>query len=218
MKPFIVKHSISHKHLHVSLRQKKNIISEIKNNLHKNCSQNYKRQSNTVSNIQDDIPGPSHTECSSFTANLENNIYNNNNNINTQDNSFDYNSLSSDSDASSSFSISSIELSFQEKLASCFVDNHLTHVQGNSILSLLRSHSCFRDLPKDVRTLLNTPRVKIIVSKVEPGEYIHFDVETSIIEALSRFSINSLPNQIDIDFHTDGCNLDKSGSVHFWPI
>lgn len=126
-------------------------------------------------------------------------------------------SLSSDSVASS-LSTSSTEPSFQEKLASCFIDNHLTHVQSNNILSLLRSHSCFHYLPKDVRTLLNTPRVKTIVFKVEPGEYIHFDVETSIIEVLSCFPIDSFPNQIDIDFHTDGLNLDKSGSMHIWPI
>lgn len=80
----------------------------------------------------------------------------------------------------------------------------------------MQSHSCFHYLPKDVRTLLNTSRAETIVSKVEPGEYIHFDLETSIIEVLSCFSIGSLPNQIDID--TDGCNLDKSGSVHIWPI
>ncbi|KAL6438757.1 hypothetical protein ACFW04_004630 [Cataglyphis niger] len=97
---------------------------------------------------------------------------------------------------------------FQERFASCFIDNNFTHVQSNNILSFLQN----------IRTLLNTPRVKTIVSNVEPGEYIHFDLEASIIEVLSCFPIDSLPNQIDIDFNTDGYNLDRSGSVHIWPI
>jgi len=215
MKPFILKHSISRKRSHnICLRQQKRIITEIKKNLHKDFRQNCEIQFNGINNIEG-IPDPSHTSFNIFTANLENNIYSN---MYTQDKSFDYyNSLSSDSVASS-LSTSSTEPSFQEKLASCFIDNHLTHVQSNNILSLLRSHSCFHYLSKDVRTLLNTPRVKTIVFKVEPGEYIHFDVETSIIEVLSCFPIDSFPNQIDIDFHTDGLNLDKSGSVHIWPI
>ncbi|KAL6421441.1 hypothetical protein ACFW04_013896 [Cataglyphis niger] len=48
-----------------------------------------------------------------------------------------------------------------------------------------------------------------IVSKIEPDEYIHFDLEASIIEFFSCFSIDYLPNQIDIDFNTVGCNLDR---------
>lgn len=107
----------------------------------------------------------------------------------TQDKSFDYyNSLSSDSVASS-LSTSSTEPSFQEKLASCFIDNHLTHVQNNNILSLLRSHSCFHYLPKDVRTFLNTPQVKTIVFKVEPGEYIHFDVKLVLLKYFRVFQL-----------------------------
>jgi len=72
-------------------------------------------------------------------------------------------------------------------------------------------------LPKDTRTPLNTPRNKVILSQVKPGEYVHFNLETEIIEAFSRFSL-FLPNCIEIDFHTDGCALNKLESVHLWPI
>ncbi|KAL6420770.1 hypothetical protein ACFW04_014014 [Cataglyphis niger] len=71
------------------------------------------------------------------------------------------------------------------------------------IFYLLRSHSCFHNLPKDVRTLLNTSRAKTIV----------------IIDVLSCFLIDFLPNQIDIDFNIDGCNLDRLGNIkHIKPI
>jgi len=109
--------------------------------------------------------------------------------------------------------------SFHKHLASCFVNNDLTHIQGNNILHLLRTHSCFSTLPKDVRTFLNTPRNDIVVSTVEPGEYIHFDLEESINQCLTRISpIPVIVNHLEIDFNTDGCTLYKSGIIHIWPI
>lgn len=69
------------------------------------------------------------------------------------------------SEVSETFFENFCQPSFRERLASCFVDNNLTHIQGNSLLSLLRTHPCFSNLPKDVRTLLNTPRNSAVVSK-----------------------------------------------------
>ncbi|XP_025161373.1 uncharacterized protein LOC112590059 isoform X1 [Harpegnathos saltator] len=108
--------------------------------------------------------------------------------------------------------------SFREQLASCFVDNNFIHVQGNSVLSLLRTHPCFSNLPKDTRTLLNTPRNSIVVLNVEPGEYIHFDFQIALIEYLSHMSMAAIPSHIELDIHTDGCTLGRAGSVHLWPI
>lgn len=128
-------------------------------------------------------------------------------------------STSNNSDATSLLLDTALtdEFSFREHLASCFVHNNLTHVQGNKILSILRMHSCFSNLPKDVRTLINTPRNRATLSKVEPGEYIHLDVETEIIKSLSNVSF-VCPNKLELDFSTYGCTLDKSGCIHIWPI
>lgn len=124
----------------------------------------------------------------------------------------------SESNAALTLSFNSfVEPSFRDRLASCFLNNNLTHVQCNSLLSLLRSHSCFSALPKDARTLLNTPRKCVSVSTVEPGEYIHFDVESEIIKNLSHVSLTSI-NVLELDFNTDGCALDRSGCIHIWPI
>jgi len=222
MKPFILKRSISRKCLHVLCRkQRKNIISEIRNNLQskktlENCVQQSLNEVSNVTTFNTNIqcmPSPSHTKCNSFTVNLDNNIENNKLTINVEDNTFLLNNDISDDD-SSSFNISSVEQSFQDRLASCFIKNNFNHVQTNSILSLLRTHSCFHNLPKDVRTLLHTPRNKVAVSKIEPGEYIHFDVETSIFRILSHFPVELLPNELELDFNTDGCYLDRSGSIH----
>jgi len=112
----------------------------------------------------------------------------------------------------------SIELSFRERLASCFVDNNLTHIQGNNILSLLRTHPCFSTLPKDIRTFLDTPNTRVVVSDVEAGEYVHFDLEAGIVQHLSNISIPSIINYLELDFNVDGCSLDKSDSNQIWLI
>lgn len=126
MKPFTLKRSISRKRSHnVGLRQQKRIISEMRNNLHKNFSPNCARQSNANSNNQD-LPGLSHVECSSFIDNFSNNNSNFTHNINAPDNCLNYYNSSDSDEISLSLSTSSTEFqkSFQERLASCFIDNN----------------------------------------------------------------------------------------------
>ena len=67
---------------------------------------------------------------------------------------------------------------FQNSLAASFVQGNLTHTQGNIILRTLRSLPYLSYLPKDSRTL-NTPRKGPIISKIEPGEYLHIGFEKS---------------------------------------
>lgn len=213
MKPLLLKRSTSRKSIHkLCVRQQKRIINEIRNNLQSNNNvENCVTQSDAIAQ---DTLNPLHTKCSSSTDNIENNACNILPLTNVQSDNF----ASSDNDAAPFSNTFSTEPLFKQKLASCFIENNFSHVQGNSILSLLRTHSCFQNLPKDTRTLLNTPRNKVILSKIEPGEYIHLDLETEIIEALLQLSLVSLPNYIELDFHIDGCALDKLGSVHLWPI
>nr|XP_034195292.1 uncharacterized protein LOC117611451 [Osmia lignaria] len=132
----------------------------------------------------------------------------------------DDNSSSSSSSLSSSVLCSSEavpETSFQESLASCCVDNNINHVQGNNLLTLLRTHSCFSNLPKDIRTVLGTPRTRVSTYVVEPGEYVHFDVEAEIVKYIRNASF-SPDRELELDFSTDGCALDRAGTIHLWPI
>lgn len=218
MKYINLKTSSSRKSLHrLSVRQRSRVMSEIRHNLQsqfipKVAAATVSDKSNIFSLF---------AECSLSSECLfpvRNEIYTIRDNINMEsDESFSSSSISDDDNTASSFFTPQTE-SFRERFASCFVDNNLTHAQGNSILSLLRTHSCFHDLPKDIRTLLNTPRKSVAVSVVEPGEYIHFDLETSIIRSLMYISPSSIADQLIIDFNTDGCALDRSGSIHLWPI
>lgn len=217
MKIYTLKYSVSRKRFRkLSVRQRSRIVYEIKNNVRckfqSNNVENDVRRCNAETKIQDAV----HTGYDFFTNDLKNDACNNTYVTNASDNILD---PSSDSDAvSSSFSLSSVKLSFRERLASCFLQNNLTHVQCNNILSILRTHACLNDLPKDVRTLIETPRDKVLVFTVEPGEYIHFGLEEGIAEVLLQFPSRYLPSHVEIDFNTDGCNLDKSGNNNIWPI
>jgi hypothetical protein len=199
-------------------------MKEVRKNLR---SQDYKKYSTAITEPinKNDIQNISGPSVASFTDNVNDihDYYDNTDNVNDI---HDYDNLSSSSILFSSSSLSSfssfnnsfcetIEPSFRKCLASCFVKNNLTHAQGNSILHLLRTHPCFNKLPKDVRTLLNTPRARVTTFDVEPGEYIHFNFEVEIIRILSNACI---VNQLELDFNIDGCSLDKSDSIQIWPI
>lgn len=217
---FNVKSSISRKALHrLSLRQRSRVMSEIRSNLRMRKCYNRSNDIQQSDNIRDtrDISGPS-TTLNISSTNVTSYISDIRDDNNIEDDASSSSSCASQMSDAYSLSLDvSNELPFNERLASCFVDNNLTHVQCNSILALLRTHSCLSTLPKDARTLLNTPRNHIEISKVEPGEYIHFDLESKIVESLSNTSLN-IVTDLELDFSTDGCNLDKSSTIHIWPI
>lgn len=214
-----VKLSYSRKPLHkLSVWQRRKVTLEVRRNLRYsrdclNSNSNFTQRNNNIENI----PGPSVAYSSQYSR--DNVLHD-----------VDDESLSSCSSSSSShcsqgndevalfFEDSSNEVSFRQHLASCFVDNNLTHVQGQNILSLLRTHSCFSNLPKDIRTLIGTPRKRVILSKIEPGEYVHFDVATTLVQCLSNISSTDTINELVLDINTDGCSLYRSGSASIWPI
>ncbi|XP_011876846.1 PREDICTED: uncharacterized protein LOC105566980 [Vollenhovia emeryi] len=216
----VVKYSVSRKCFHrLSARQRRRIALEIKDTLHFNVAQDSvtpEQPDNAASSIHGD--DSSQTDKVSFTDDVANYI----SNVTYTDNlDNDILSISNDNDSeysTSSFLSTSNDETFQDRLAACFVNNNITHVQCNNILSVLRTHTCFSSLPKDVRTLLKTPRTPVVVSKVDPGKYIHFSLEAEIIKTLSCLPSVSVPRKLEIDFNTDGCSLDRVGSNHIWPI
>lgn len=199
----------------LSVRQRNRIMAEMKENLRlQNPKLNVVHRE--IRNRQD-IPGPSNADSdNSININLSNDIWYN---VNMEKESFSFSSSLSDTDDTSLFDTALTELlPFRERLAFCFIDNNLTHIQGYNILSLLRTYPCFYTLPKDIRTLLNIPRTRAVIFNVEPGEYIHFNLEAKIIQYLMNVPSAIIPNQLQIDINTDGYTLDKSGSIHLWPI
>lgn len=106
---------------------------------------------------------------------------------------------------------------YQKNLAQAL--SNVNHVQGNRILSVIRMHNCLSYLPKDIRTLLCTPRVlPHLLIKVSPGEYLHIGVEPVLLRTLKLTHPQLLPDILEIDISTDGAQLDKNGKNQIWPI
>lgn len=106
--------------------------------------------------------------------------------------------------------------SFKTNLGKCLVNNNVNHNQCNPLLEVLRTHPKLEFLPKDARSLLHTPRGKIIVKQIPPGEYIHLGLEFGIQALLQKIQENSIPEVLIIDFSTDGAEINKTTQV--WPI
>ncbi|XP_071576474.1 uncharacterized protein [Temnothorax nylanderi] len=219
-----LKTSVSRKTLHtMSERQKRRIRSEYRTNIRILCASNHTIGTrNDVHTFNSSI-APQESIASNNTFNnltCSENIDNTKEATDVSSSSMsDVNDICDESDESdvSSYTHCLQEVSFRDQLASCFVDNNITHVQGNRLLFLLRKHPCFSYLPKDVRTLLNTPRRCLDIYTVPPGEYLHFDLEIAIVDSLSDILCTSV-NEVVLDFSTDGCNLDKQSIIHIWPI
>lgn len=189
MKPF--KHSVSRKHFHrLSTRQRRRINSEIKNNFRLSLSQDSitPEQSNSVASYIH-VANSSQIDNVPFTGNIANDTSNITDTSNINNDILSVNNYDSENSTSSLSNISFTEETFQDRLATCFVNNNLTHVQCNNILSLLRTHICFSSLPKDVRTLLKTPRTPVVITKIGSENYIHFSLEKEIVKTLSCLGI-----------------------------
>lgn len=103
-------------------------------------------------------------------------------------------------------------------LARAFVNSSMTHQQSNAILRVIRTHSCLASLPKDSRTILQTPRSSSLIHNIAGGEYLHIGIKNGILSILRETSANLIPNKFLIDFHTDGATLDAQGKIQMWPI
>lgn len=106
---------------------------------------------------------------------------------------------------------------FKSELAEILVN--VSQNLGLRILRLLRSHRCFSNFPRDIRTVVKTPRSKVQLHKVEPGDYLHIGLEKAIKESLQEVDQTILPNILQIDISTDGANINKCSKFGaIWPI
>ena len=106
------------------------------------------------------------------------------------------------------------DVSFKEQLAKWAIQIPAVHV--NSLLSILRTHDCFKEiLPRDSQSLVRTPRV-VETIPVPPGLYDNFGLENVLIQVLkySHFKGKS----IQLLINTDGLPISKSSGSQFWPI
>jgi hypothetical protein len=106
---------------------------------------------------------------------------------------------------------------FLSHLAAFAVNSQLSREHLSQLLLILRNSGRFHrdDIPKDPRTLLDTPRVVNVVNKCN-GDYIFFGLEQGIINVIEQSGLKI--DCINVDINVDGLPLHKSSNVQFWPI
>jgi hypothetical protein len=103
-----------------------------------------------------------------------------------------------------------------EDLSGWATRNGCTRSALNDLLFILRKQGL--RVPKDARTLLQTPRRVNTIQKLG-GDYLYLGIESGILKVISThleyFRSN---NEVILTFNVDGVPLFKSSNVQMWPI
>lgn len=120
----------------------------------------------------------------------------------------------SDTDSDCDLDEECINQQFISKLAMFIIKRKLSREATDELLVLLHDNG-MPFLPKSAKTLLKTPKNKIVGKTVFPGEYWHFGIEKSIN---AQHELFEEADQVDIDVCMDGVPLVKSSKLCMWPI
>ena len=102
---------------------------------------------------------------------------------------------------------------FSGKLAEWFSRSGSSRESLNELLAILRISGEHSDLPKDARTLLNTPRHVEAVSRFG-GQYLYVGITKGM-----KHQVDLLKNADSFELTVkDGLPLSKSSNSQLWPI
>lgn len=122
------------------------------------------------------------------------------------------NTLSTDDDNTNQDS-----LDVPKQLAFWVVKHNISHLAVNNLLRILQPS--INNLPKDVRSLLGTPRSGTFqYIDVPPGKYCHYGIEKGLQYIMNKYPNTVFPKYLKINLNIDGLPLSKSTSYQFWPI
>ena len=103
-----------------------------------------------------------------------------------------------------------------EDLSGWATRNGCTRSALNDLLFILRKQGL--RVPKDARTLLQTPRRVNTIQKLG-GDYLYLGIESGILKVISTHLENFRSNnEVILTFNVDGVPLFKSSNVQMWPI
>ena len=103
-----------------------------------------------------------------------------------------------------------------EDLSGWATRNGCTGSALNDLLFILRKQGLC--VPKDARTLLQTPRRVNTIQKLG-GDYLYLGIESDILKVISTHLENFRSNnEVILTFNVDGVPLFKSSNVQMWPI
>lgn len=131
----------------------------------------------------------------------------------------EYNNVDDDDFQKDSFSTYSLPISkneqFMDDLKTWSLEFNIGGVALSALLLLLINYG-LTFLPKDSRTLKNTPR-EVEVRQVDPGIYWHYGIKQYLRKLVNRLK-SKVPNALTLNISMDGLPLCKSSKGAFWPI
>lgn len=112
--------------------------------------------------------------------------------------------------------ISNDQMGICDKLRNWNVEFNVSHNCLNKLLNILKSEGL--NVPKDGRTLMNTPKKHNILS-MEPSAYVPFDINQIISSLLHKheFDLSDITD-LKLGVNVDGLPISKSSKSQFWPI
>lgn len=95
--------------------------------------------------------------------------------------------------------------------------HNISHTALSELLSELRKRG-HADLPKDARTLLQTPRKSIVKISINGSSNFHYGLKRALIDQLSHAKCEVKNNRILLDLNIDGLPISKSSKSQIWPV
>lgn len=109
-------------------------------------------------------------------------------------------------------------LSLSEDLRQWGANHSITQTALNDLLDILNSKMPELCLPKDARTIMGTPRDRIVVQNDGcGGAYWHYGIEKAVKNCLNHIDFQR-DILLSVNINIDGLPLFKSSRVEFWPI
>ena len=104
----------------------------------------------------------------------------------------------------------------REELACWALQYNISNAALHALLQILRN--CGLDLPKDPRTLLQTP-TNYEIKDLAGGSYCHIGLENSIKSVLNSTTCDTTSiTNLTLHINVDGLPIFESSSMHVWPI
>jgi hypothetical protein len=108
-----------------------------------------------------------------------------------------------------------VDLPLRDFIKKLYTEYNLKRVSGTIILTYLH-HNYDSSLPKDIRTLLKTPRHhKVFI--IQPGLYIHCGIKKSLNVLLLKYNWNN-NEPVLLDIFIDGLQIARSSKRGLWVI
>ena len=108
------------------------------------------------------------------------------------------------------------EVLLKDRLRKWALQHRLSHRSVSELLHILHNLKFVQTLPKDARSLLQTPICQKPDS-LQNGEYIHLGLNNCLQSLSKRYNLSDA-QCIEIQINIDGIPLSSSSQVDLWPI